>query len=1010
MSFQRHFDSGVESFSAGRYDDAIREFSAALRLDPRSALSHYGLGLGLQAKGRTAEAVAALEDFIALAPADRRRELEDARRRVAALGPRGGGTLTLGPSAAPGKTTASAAAPAEGGAPGRLSWRPGDVIDGLYEVKSELGQGGFGSVHLVRHLDWGLDLAVKSPRPDRVANRRALENFVQEANTWVGLGLHPHIVACYFVRVIGMPRIFIEYMEGGSLADWLKKDKVRDVKDALDAAVQIARAMEYAHGRGLVHRDLKPGNCMMTPGGTLKVTDFGLAKVRGDDGPDAAETAPGAKIARVKGATQTGRLGTPEYMAPEQWQRPKEAGQAADAWAFGVMLYELCCGKKPFELVDDEPVDVFYARLLESGWSYEKPKGLPGGLPEFIETCLNADPGKRLADFKKIAAILEAAHEKVAGSPYPRRASRETSLPADTLMNQGVSMADLGRTEEASRLFDEALKLDPTHPGAIYNQGLLLLNAGTLSETELAARLLESKKTRPKDWTPGYLLGLVQLRRQDGPAAARELDEAAALSRDNALVLRAQRRASAGDYGGSAEVFVALPRGVEEAGLEEAAFKTLLSRAEHEWAAGEFGKSYGNVLKARGVKGYERAAAALEKIRALSGKGVRKGLRAAWQKRTLEGSEGARALAVAPDGAKLLVGHEDASLKLWDVASGERLRVFEGHGGAVNAVCVTPDGRCAVSAAADGTLRSWDLESGRCVRIFAGHAGPVRSAAVTPDGKRVLSGGDDLKLRLWELTREKRPKTFSEKMYSASVALDGKKALSGGAELRYWTLATGKEIAALNGHAGAVYFACPSPDGKRALSAGADKTLRFWDLETGSCLQTINGTDALSSACFTPEGRFVLTAGEGKAFKVWAFASGECAGSFEGHKERIEAACSSPDGNFAFTAGADGVRCWELDWDYDFPEPANWAEGAAPFAEAFLSLRAAGPPRPLTEEEARSLTAELGRRGYGWLKAEGVSAKLAALDRRNWGDEAKWRAIDALRSVAGLFPGWKDEA
>src|SRR5262245_40268279 len=108
---------------------------------------------------------------------------------------------------------APSAPPAAGAAP--VEWAVGDAFD-LYEVKAVLGEGGMGRVYLVRHRGWDVDLAVKSPRPDVFAAGGA-EAFVREAETWVDLGLHPHVVSCYYVRTLGgVPRLFAEYVAGGS--------------------------------------------------------------------------------------------------------------------------------------------------------------------------------------------------------------------------------------------------------------------------------------------------------------------------------------------------------------------------------------------------------------------------------------------------------------------------------------------------------------------------------------------------------------------------------------------------------------------------------------------------------------------------------------------------------------------------------------------------------------------------------------------------------------------------
>jgi hypothetical protein len=126
-------------------------------------------------------------------------------------------------------------------------WRPGDVILGLYEVMHVHESGGMGLVYRVRHRQWDVDLAVKSPRPEFFHDDRSRENFEREAETWVNLGQHPHTVSCYYVRRLGgIPRVFAEYVEGGSLADWIREGTLyqggaeRALARILDMAIQVA--------------------------------------------------------------------------------------------------------------------------------------------------------------------------------------------------------------------------------------------------------------------------------------------------------------------------------------------------------------------------------------------------------------------------------------------------------------------------------------------------------------------------------------------------------------------------------------------------------------------------------------------------------------------------------------------------------------------------------------------------------------------------------------------------
>src|SRR5262249_30583037 len=150
----------------------------------------------------------------------------------------------------------------DGGRAPAGAWQPGDVILDLYEVLAVHSGGGMGLVYRVRHRRWNIDLALKSPRPDLFHNERDKALFEREAETWVRLGLHPHVVACHYVRPIdGIPRIFAEYVTGGSLEDWIRSGRLyagtpeQSLARILDIAVQIAWGLQHAHEEGLVHQD-----------------------------------------------------------------------------------------------------------------------------------------------------------------------------------------------------------------------------------------------------------------------------------------------------------------------------------------------------------------------------------------------------------------------------------------------------------------------------------------------------------------------------------------------------------------------------------------------------------------------------------------------------------------------------------------------------------------------------------------------------------------------------------
>ena len=227
-----------------------------------------------------------------------------------------------------------------------MSLLPGARV-GVYEVVDLVGRGGMGEVY--RALDTSLRryVAIKVLPAHVSADRESVARFEREALTLATLN-HPNIAVVHgFVEVTSEgshssrgKALVMELVDGETLADRLTRGPL-SLDEAFRIAGQIADALEAAHEKGIVHRDLKPANVKLTPSGLVKVLDFGLAKVVVDD-----ETSGASSTVTVATAPAT-ILGTPAYMAPEQAQgRP--ADRRADIWAFGVVLYEMVSGVRPF--------------------------------------------------------------------------------------------------------------------------------------------------------------------------------------------------------------------------------------------------------------------------------------------------------------------------------------------------------------------------------------------------------------------------------------------------------------------------------------------------------------------------------------------------------------------------------------------------------------------------------------------------------------------------------------
>lgn len=227
--------------------------------------------------------------------------------------------------------------------------RQGDVLLGTYAVLSDAIRGGMGSVWRVEQKKERKELCMKRPQPKYFAEGGAArkELFIHECENWIGLGLHPQIAACYYVREIGgVPTIFSEWMKGGSLEDRIRDRSLyrgpeeEQQKRILRIAIQFARGLHYAHSHGLIHRDVKPDNVLLTEDDQARVADFGLSGAYALLSTE-AESAPGGDS---RGTILVGSGGYSRlYCSPEQ-----EAGRSltrrTDIYSWAVSMLEVYDG------------------------------------------------------------------------------------------------------------------------------------------------------------------------------------------------------------------------------------------------------------------------------------------------------------------------------------------------------------------------------------------------------------------------------------------------------------------------------------------------------------------------------------------------------------------------------------------------------------------------------------------------------------------------------------------
>ena len=215
---------------------------------------------------------------------------------------------------------------------------------GSYEILSALGAGGMGEVYRARDSRLDRQVAIKILPQTFVADEERVARFQREAKVLASLN-HPHIAAIYGLdEGDGVKALVMELVEGEDLARRLTRGAI-PLDEALPIAKQIAEALEAAHEQGIIHRDLKPANIALRPDGTVKVLDFGLAKVLATD---TTSSDPLNSPTVTAAATHPGiLLGTAPYMSPEQ-ARGRPVDRRTDIWAFGAVFYELLTGIRAF--------------------------------------------------------------------------------------------------------------------------------------------------------------------------------------------------------------------------------------------------------------------------------------------------------------------------------------------------------------------------------------------------------------------------------------------------------------------------------------------------------------------------------------------------------------------------------------------------------------------------------------------------------------------------------------
>jgi len=833
---------------------------------------------------------------------------------------------------------------------GEVSLPLPDVEEGHYEVEEEVARGGLGRI--VAAFDRRLqrrvalkELAVRHP----ISEAR----FRREARLTAQLE-HPAIVPVHDAGTWpnGKPFYAMKLVDGQSLADVIRETTSYSERIALlPHVVDVAEAIAYAHSERIIHRDLKPSNVLVGAFGETVVIDWGLAKdlerphpdddlrlarkPRGDEDTD-IQTSDGAV------------LGTPAYMPPEQAEG-EVVDERADVYALGALLYQLLCGRRPYD-------DVPSTRLLEVVLAEgpiplaELEPAVPVDLRAIVEKAMARNPADRYRNAGDLADELRrfTTGQLVGAHHYSSREllfrfvrkQRRVLITAAIfllvlLAYGGWSVIEIGtaldRARQEARIAEQQRRVASS---AAERESRMR------SQTQAQNRRLVASQARlllASD--PTTAVALLKIIDEPVAGAATIVAEAEergvarwVLKNEDAQAVRAVAIGAKGEvvvwtddagrvsvsidgktrsfslHGGERAGALALAADgsvVVSGGYDGTVQVTRIDDGSSRMLGSAEGPVLGVAIATDGKRIASVSADGTVEVWPIDGGKPRQ-----WH------SVVSRAAFVgfSPDGRHLVSGSHGSDALLIDLST-DRARYLRGHRGQIRSAAFAPDGAHVATASEDGTIRVWSVETDEPPIEIGGHQSPVMAVAFSPDGDFLASGSMDGEVRrtYWRRGIGRSLGTHDERVTGVAFARDGGLvvSVSWDKSVRLFDV-VGHAPRVLTGHSDVIAAMAVSADGTSLVTGSWDATVRVWPLYEATHRVLVGHSVGVKTVAFAPDGRQVASGGHDNQVRLWDVATGRSR-IYRGHRDHVYRVRFSPDGSLLASSSDDKtVRLWSV--------------------------------------------------------------------------------------------------